>query len=238
MDLVYIVGLDDKHNHLELRYSLRSMEMHLDKISNLILVGECPSFLKDFFHIPAWDPYKYNPARNIYEKILAACRDERVSKNFLLCSDDYFILKDFITDSFPFFYASDLETESSLLSPTGTYKSHIDNTLALLKGKGLPTKYFNVHAPMIVDKELFSMIMPEFHWSIKKGYISKSLYCNAAGITGTPGTDIKIYTPKTKTAIQRKLKEAPYFSTNEFSINDPMKELLEELYPDPSKWEI
>lgn len=238
MDLVYIVGTDKVHDHLELRYSLRSMQKHLDNISNVIIVGECPAFLQNVFHVAVPDPYKYNGARNIYEKILAACNNIEVSPTFLLCSDDYFLTQDFITNEFPYYYNGTLEVETARLSPTSDYKVYIDATLQLLKEWNLPTKYFNVHAPMVVDKELFSMIMPEFDWTKKKGYISKSLYCNAAGIAGVQGADIKIHTPKTITAINRKIKDVPYFSTNEHSINDPMKSILQDLYPDRSKWEV
>ena len=238
MDLVYLVGEDKHHDHLELRYSIRSMVKHLDKISNLIVVGECPMFLKNVIHIPVPDAHKHNGARNIYEKILAACNDPRVSKNFLSNSDDYFLNKDFAADSFPCFFDGDLEQLNSKLGYDGGYKVYVENTLSVLKERKLSVLNFNVHAPMIINKERFSMIMPAFNWTIHKGYISKSLYANAAGITGTPATDIKIYTPKTRTALQRKLKDAPFYSTNEHAINEFMKDMLQELYPEKSKWEI
>lgn len=239
MDLIYVVGLDTKHDYLELRYSIRSMQKHLDNIGKLFIVGTMPSFVKDAIHIPAGDPHKNNDARNIYEKILAACSDPRVGKKSLYCSDDYFLHRDFSSETFPYFYEGDIITVNKRLSETGTYKPYVAATLKALQERNLPVKYFNVHCPIIYDKDLFKEIMPAFDWSVRFGYISKSLYCNALKIEGVPFAGFeKIGTPKTKTAIARRLEGLPFSSTNHHAINKEMIETLEELYPNKSKWEI
>lgn len=238
MDIVYILGKDLRHDYVELRYSIRSMVKHLDKVGKLIIVGECPEYLKGAIHIPAPDQHQHNTARNIYQKILAACDDRRVSGNFMCCSDDYFLLRDFTTEGFPYFYDDDLVALNKKLSPTSGYKAYIESTLKVLRAQSLPVLNYNVHVPIVYNKKLFKKLMPAFDWTVKKGYVAKSLYANAAGITGQPGRDIKIYTPKTKSAIGRKIAFAPYFSTNEYSINDEMKETLQELFPTPSRWEV
>jgi len=238
MDLIYIVGADLKHNHLELKYSIRSMQKHLDSIGKLFIVGEYPSFLNGAIHIPATDPHRHNDARNIYEKILLACNDRRVGKKSLYCSDDYFLNRNFNSSEFPYFYEGDIITVNNRVSATGTYKPYVQATLTALQQRNLPVKYFNVHSPIIYDKALFKKLMPDFDWSGKFGFIAKSLYGNAAGIEGVPVMDCKIRTPKTKTAIARYINDVPFFSTNHHAINKEMIETLEELYPVKSKWEI
>lgn len=238
MDLVYIVGRDPKHNYLELRYSIRSMARHLDKIGKLVIVGVCPPFLKNVIHIPVEDAHVYNPARNIYEKILAACNDRRVSASFLCCSDDYFLLRDFSSERFPYFYSENMPLLLRRTDSKGAYYAHLKNTMDVLQARNLQLRYFNVHAPIIYKKQLFKKVMAEYDWTIKKGYISKSLYCNSIGIEGDQTVDCKIFTPKTLTAIKRKLEGQQYFSINEYSLNDEMKIVLQDLYPFKSKWEL
>jgi hypothetical protein len=238
VDLVYIVGPGSSCDDQELRFSIRSMQKHLSGINKLVIVGHRPSFLNDLaIHIPADDQYADNPARNIYEKILLACRDSRVSAKFICASDDYFLLKDFQATTFPFFHCGDLSEMLGRLSPQNYYHWHVKNTYEALLGRGLPTLNFNVHAPVIYDKALYRFTMGAFNWNIKAGYISKSIYCNALRLPGIYLKDPKIHTPKMKAGIIRHARELPMFSTNEYSMNADMGEVLRELFPNYSRWE-
>lgn len=237
IDLVYIVGDGSKCDDLELRYSVRSMVKHLKGFRAVYIVGHLPCFLKGVIHVPCPDHFGFNKARNIYEKILAACRREDLSEKFICASDDHFLLKDFDAGTFPYFYHGTLWDTISKLSTASSYKVYVENTYKALAGANLPTVNYNLHCPIIYDKGLFSYCMARYDWTGKKGFLSKSLYANTMKMAGQLLRDLKIHTPKTKTAIYRKLKDATIFSTDEFSINADMKEVLQELYPNPSPWE-
>jgi hypothetical protein len=238
MDLVYIVGADPHHEHIELRYSIRSMFKYLNGFDRIIIVGQLPPFFQNVIHIPFEDKHRHNADRNIYEKILAACNHPGLSENFCCCSDDYFLLKSFDLTSLPFYYCGTLEETFKKLSKENYYRSHVEATYNILSDRNLPTLNFNTHFPIVYNKQTFIDCMSRYNWETKIGYISKSLYCNSLKIPGEYMTDSKIHTPKTKTAIDRKLQKVCFFSTNEFSVNEPLKEVWQALYPESSPVEL
>src|SRR5688572_15200101 len=105
MDLVYITG---PSSDVELIYSLRSMDKHLQGIDRLIIVGHAPDYIRDRVHIPADNPYEWNRAKNIYLKILRAAMDPDTSSEFIVCSDDYYLLTDYKAATFPYYHCGDL----------------------------------------------------------------------------------------------------------------------------------
>lgn len=238
MDVVYIVSRDAPDNHLELRYSIRSMAKHMGGIDRLIITGHCPPFVKPDIFIPVEDKYPANRARNIYEKVLAACNHESTSSCFIYCSDDIFLLKDFAASTFPFFQCGTLECALSNIGDMNYYKKYVKVTYDALVAAGHTTINFNTHSPIRYDKSLLPAVTSKYDWNIPKGYILKSLYCNTIGARPEYMADPKIHTPKTKTAIARKIRSWSMFSTNEFSFNAEMKETLQELFPEPSVWEM
>jgi hypothetical protein len=237
MDLVYTVS-KDVHDHVELRYSIRSMYKYLQKFEKTFIVGECPSFLKDVIHIPAEDGHKNNSARNIYEKILKACDHPDLSDHFFYCADDCFLLKPLKFKKYPYFRSGDLPSLIQLLSKTSLYKPYVISTYNVLCSRNLPTLNFDIHLPIVYNKHIYKEIMAGYNWNVTKGYTSKTLYCNSLKIPGTIMKDVKLHTPKTKTAIYRKITGEVFFSTHIHSINHYLLEVFKELYPDPSPIEI
>lgn len=237
MDVVYIVGNDKAHNHIELKYSIRSLYKYLDRIDRLFIVGVLPSFLRDVVHIPAIDRFPNNAGRNIYDKMIFACRHPELSAHFLCAADDHFLLKSFSLKRYPYFYIGGLWDTINALSKESKFKPYVEATFWALHERGLPTKNFNSHLPMVFQKDIFIELMDSFNWDLKKSMTVKGLYPNALKIPGVKISDCKIATPKTKTAIYRALAKNFFFSTNEHSINEAMLEVLEELYPNRSPWE-
>lgn len=240
MDVVYLVSPDLHHEHIELRYSIRSLVKHLIGLNRIFIVGHCPAFLKDVIHIPVGDPHKHNAARNIYEKILAACNDERVSEDFFCISDDHILNRRYSIDSFPVYYDEVYHTLPLLNARIGTkndYKPYVESTIKALEARGFPLVNYNVHTPMIYSKTVFKTFMSDYDWNTRKGYITKSLYANSLRLGAMQFKDCKIKSPKTATALDIIINNAQIFSTNEQSMNEPMKAKLQQMFPDPVKFE-
>lgn len=238
MDLLYIVGPDPTHNHTELRYSLRSMFKFLWKIDQVFIVGDRPDFLRDVVYIPMPNPHKHNAGRNIYEKIARACLHPDLSPHFWCAADDHFLLGPLSQKKYPYFHLGSMWDTIQRLGKTSKFKVYAEATFWALHNRGLPTKNFNSHLPMIFQKSIFTELMESFNWDLSKSYTVKGLYPNALRIPGVKIQDNKIHTSKTKPAIYRQLQRNFFFSTNEHSMNDAMKEVLKELYPSPSPCEI
>jgi hypothetical protein len=235
MDLVYITSAAGNEN--ELRYSIRSFYKHLKGFNRVVVCGHRPAFLKGVIYIPVEDPHRNNPARNIYEKILAVCQRDGITSDFICSSDDIFLMRDFEAPCFPYYFTGPMSEVFTKLSEKNYYKGHVKTTLDALTNTGKPSLYYNLHCPVVYNRQKFLQVMPAYDWTIKKGYISKSLYCNNVGVTGERADDCKIHTPKTSTAIRRKIEGKPFFSTNKHSFTAKMEEVLEQLFPIPSPWE-
>lgn len=236
IDLVYLYSAGS--DPTEIKYSARSFQKHLSGIGELFIVGDDPGIFKGFTHIPMGNIHGVNLARNIYEKIITACDHPNVSDHFICASDDYFLLHDYKAAELPFYHCGDFKQVLSGISDQNWYKVYVQVTYEALLEKDLTAKYFNIHFPILYDKDLFRTVMQLFDWDKRKSFISKSLYANSIGAEGEYMTDKKFHTPKTKTAILRQLLQRKFFSTNNGAMNEPMIEVLNELYPIASRWEI
>lgn len=242
IDLVYLYTVGSNTN--EIRYSLRSMQKHLKNIGKVYIVGDDPGIFSGVIYLPCENKWRHNGARNIYDKILTACQHPDLSDNFCCCSDDYFLLKYFDLENLPYFHCGNLSETIRRLpdkysnGDINPFKIHVINTYQALNANGLPTQNFNIHFPIVYNKEKYKEIMPAFDWEIGRGYISKSLYANSLKIEGEYMADSKIHAPKTKTAIYRCIKDRAAFSTNEHSMEPVMLGVMQELYPDSHPLEI
>lgn len=238
IDLVYIYKEDLQHEHFELRYSVRSMYKHLTGIRNLIIVGDDPGFLQGHIHIQHCYEENEDPAVDIAKKILKACADQRVSDRFLLCSDDHYLLEDYIANDFPYFQCGPLSQAISMMDERSQYRMYLTKTEQALQARNLPTQNFQVHSPVVYHKLLLPGVMKEYALTRKEPVLIKSIYCNTLKIEGQFHPDIKFKAAKDSEAgIFRKIGSAAVFSTNEHSLNEVMKRFMQRMYPHNSPWE-
>jgi hypothetical protein len=224
----------DTLNHVELRYSIRSMYKFLHKFDRIFIVGEKPVWIKNVIHIPVEDIHKNNSARNIYEKILKACRHPDLSDHFFYCADDCFLMRELPFKKYPYFYSGDLPKVIQRLGKTSYYKPYVISTYNALMSRKLPVLNFDIHLPIVYQKNIYQEVMASYDWEVPKGYTSKTLYANTLRMPGKLMKDVKFHTAKTKTAIYRKITGELFFSTHVHSINHFMLEVFRELYPLPS----
>lgn len=245
-DIVYLLGGGSLWKNNEMRYSLRSVEKHLSDVGKIFSIGHCPDFVKNIIHISIAD--KVNPnltkAENINNKIMAAIGDERVSDPFLVFSDDYFLNKSYSADSYPYFHRGPLLEGANKLSMTDLYKRVYGNTMGVLIKNNLPQKHFNVHAPIIYDKANAKQAFALADWNTQLGFMSKSLYCNFMKIEGEFQNDCKISTNMGIDEMRKLVDGKPFFSISDRALfrgrmlYSPLVKLLNELYPNKSRWEI
>lgn len=237
VDAVYIVGGISLWNDNELRYSLRSLEKHVTGIRNVYIVGRFPSFLNEYaIHIPYNDIHT-NKARNIMMKVYRASKDKRISQDFFFLNDDYFFVKNVHAPEYPFYYKCDLN-HTSKINASNEYGYHVRETLKYLKERSLPIKNFDTHKPILYNKRKLIQIVDNCTWPVKFGHILKSLYCNTLGIEGQFLVDTKINHPYFKSNLLKFVQQTPdLFSIGDLAINSSMKELMNELYPNKSKYE-
>lgn len=221
----------------ELRYALRSVEKHLTGYGDIFIIGYCPPWLQNVIHIPATDGDKiYEKERNIYSKILLACEDKRVSEDFLFMNDDHFLLQDFEAAKFPFYSYGFL---SDYLHRVDPYQQTLQNTFDLI-GDHL---FFDIHCPILYKKSNF-IAMNELSlvdWSKKWGCAIKTLYSyflsSIDGLRTESFPDLKICDPLSSNKIKELITMRPWFSMDNHAREGGIETVLQELYPNKSKYE-
>lgn len=223
MDIVYVLGNGSKYNNNEIRYSIRGVVKHIIGFSRIFIVGELPNFLiesSNLIHIPFRDEFNKQRCKqhNIKDKLLCACGDSRITDNFLFFNDDHFILNNFNANTFPYYCFSTLKNKH-FKAPPGGYKIAIKNSLDVLESSNKPTKYFDIHCPMRINKQSFRQVMGMYDWGTKDGYVIKSIYCNTLEIEGSQYSDLKFQLPYANS----KILETQTINKLWFSIGDNMQ---------------
>lgn len=188
ISVVYPLGKGSRAKDYEIRMSIRSLEKNVSGIKDIWVVGECPAWL-NVNHIPAMDPFDV-PDRNIMSKILKACDHPDITEDFLFMNDDHFILRPIDAHTLPYYYSEEMPSYIAKRGLDG-YGNRVNNSYELLKSKGLQTKYYDIHTPIVYNKTKFKEIMSGLDWNKHHGYVLKSLYANNLPITGTQQKDNK-----------------------------------------------
>lgn len=102
MDVVYILGNGSRAGNEEIKFSVRSLVKHMQDLGKIFVVGDVPVCLPGVVHIEAPDDME-KFWQNAYLKTALACKDERISEEFLLMNDDFFAVKDFLGADLPFY---------------------------------------------------------------------------------------------------------------------------------------
>lgn len=218
--------------NIELKYCLRSIEKHLSGVGDIFIIGHMPDWVTGCIHIPFdEDPRNRFRDRNIMNKMLAACKEERVSDDFLMVHDDHFLLKDYEASKFPHYHMGHMN------EGYGQYGMTKQNTKSLLSSI-VGFNNYDCHCPIVFNKQLFKRVA-EADWSIWYGYCLKTLYCVRNGIEGEYINDVKIRMPLKYDAIMSQISDWKWFSIGDRCFTEGgMKEVLQTLFPNKSKFEL
>lgn len=151
-DLIYILKADIDTE--ELKYSLRSVEKNFP-INRVWFVGGQPEGLEPDIRIPHKQvgSSKWEMIRSSMWK---AVNDERLSEDFFLFNDDFFVMEPVDTDSFRNFVDGTLERRIDELHSESGMNAYTRTLFKLeqeLKTMHEPTMNFDVHLPMLLNKE-------------------------------------------------------------------------------------
>lgn len=189
LDLVYILGKGSRWADNEIRFSLRSAEKYL-KFGKVFIIGDKPEWMTGVIHIKTTDS-ESNKLMNARKKYLIACKDKRISNQFILMNDDFFFLKDI--EKIENYSRGTLE-EMINKHPTKTgyyYKSLID-TKNKLYGLGFECPIdFEIHGPMVFDKEKLLTVIGIIGESKNHAYSLRSCYGNIAHLEPVKIMDFK-----------------------------------------------
>ena len=226
-DLIYILKADIDTE--ELKYSLRSVEKNFP-INRVWFVGGQPEGLEPDIRIPH-EQVGSSKWEMIRSSMWKAISDERLSEDFFLFNDDFFVMEPVDTDSFRNFVdgtlgrrIDELHSESGMNAYTRTlFKLEQE-----LKTMHEPTMNFDVHLPMLLNKEqvrstLYKCSSPQMRSAI--GNINR--------LSFVIHPDVKVYD----------LESVPvnetYLSTNEKTFNEGnVGRYIRETFKKKSRFEV
>lgn len=235
MDVCYLLGNGSTWFNLEIKYSIRSLLKHGANIDNIYIIGEKPDFLKyndGIYHIPFEE--LSHAQSNMWNKTLALCRDERISDEFLWMNDDHFFLTDFDCNEYPYYHMGQIRQKKYLESENGNpYFKIVHRSVTTYEKNSLPGLHFDVHTPMIINKNKFIDVYEFFKDYIEpiRGIILKSSYCNYYGIEGEEIDDLKIKARYDLGTLDRLTRNRHIFSTGLRAGNMALLEFMEAKYP-------
>lgn len=254
IDVVYVLGKGSNWGDNEIRYSIRSFKKHFKDLRNIVIVGECPAWLTGVIHLPVQDNLNVIKDSRMLLKIAEACRDTRVSDQFVFCTDDTFLNADLSFTDFegwhegPMMYDAerDLDDHRSVgerqkeMKPSDWFNFMYNTGEALLK-RGLPdNNYDRAHCPQPIDKKEFLQVLSK--WDIfTNQYTCSNLYLNSSTVfkgENIRGKNGKVYNPMSKEALRDYLEDKIVFNVNDHGLTDVVKDELQVIFPEISEYEL
>lgn len=238
MDILYILGNGSRWNNNEIKYSLRSLEKHGQNYDRVFITGEKPHFINDNI-IYNYCPDSHIPTITHFNKVLHTFKNTDISDNILLMYDDIFFKKSVDIEKYPYYYKREIPANYKV---NNFYTNALTFTRNLLLKLGKPIKDFDIHTPIIYNRQKFyemeKIVKQNFNFNNPKsvGVAVRSLYCNFHNIEGELKADLKISENLTELKIEQTLKNESVFSIANAIYNNMMK-YLAKTYPQKSKWE-
>lgn len=233
LDVVYILGTGSRWRNNEIRYSIRSVEMNLLCAGRIFVIGECPDFLSGVIHIPYPDKHK-NKQDNAREKYLVAANDERISDDFILMNDDFFVLEP--VESVPNYTLGTME-EMIRRHPTkgGYYYQSMIDTKKVIESFGIHDPLsFEVHAPIVFNKEKLKTVIMMV--GAEKAYSFRSCYGNIYAEENERVMDFKA--AGLVEFIHQITRNSDYLSISDSLVAErEFRDWIRRTFPKPSRYE-
>lgn len=224
MDCVYVCRPGDNE---ELRYSIRSVVKNLP-YDNLWLIGYKPSwYTGNFISVPNTT----TKFENIRLAIKTAAENDKISDDFILMNDDFFVIKhvQYVENLHGGLLIDKINRYRSMLG-SGRYITLLENTHKFLTKSGIKNPIdYDIHTPMVFNKDKLLQI-------INRRHFPRSLYGNIFNIGGTLTKDVKVYSENSLLRYEIN-SDSPYISTQDDSFDSLYNSLLKEMFPIPSKYE-
>lgn len=238
MDILIPVADHSTRSFSDLRYTLRSVHKYLKGFSRIFIIGKLPDFIREsdtLIHIPHKDNMRYCKEKRIMLKVQFACEESEISEEFLFMNDDYFFINDLNVPKIDYYCEQRLSNRILRRGRFDDYTISLVNTLNVLVLAGFETFHFDIHYPIIYNKKQFPIVMKNYNWELKLGYVVKSLYCNTLKIEGKYKKDCKLSSIHAKFNEEIK-KASDLFSTGNI-VPSFLANYIQKLYTEKSPYE-
>jgi hypothetical protein len=245
----YILANDPAGEYTELRYSLRSLEKHLNGLTGVVICGAKPSWLSDeAVHLP--HTQLGSKGFDQLDKVKMLSRHIR-PESWLYMNDDFFLTKDFDADSFPLFHQQRTLLERSieredevkgiqdahLKQRMSVYSTELKRTGEYLNRLGFPDNCYELHQPMPIRQPQLFFFCCSYLSREKEFHNPKSVYANMVNDNNRQVSRNGKMT-QFNAAKMKAIESIGYFSTNSKWLASGGLKYLEKHYPNKSKFEL
>lgn len=232
LDAVYVYKFDGSD---DVRYSLRTLQNIPH--GNVFFAGDRPSWAKNIMHVPR-KTRGQNRYRDVDYLLQMICKDPRISDDFILMNDDFFIMQSI--NELPNWYKGILinDYHKHAKMRNSVYTRSILKTDNFLKQKfniRVPRAY-NCHIPVVMNKakRLSVSVMLEQYYRRGEMMLPRVIYGNLFAFGGEQHDDIKYMGHDDNFA-----KGSPFLSTSENSFKvGKIGEYIRSKFPEKSIYEI
>jgi len=241
IDLVYVLGNGSKWNDNEIRFSLRSVQKNLKGVRNIYVVGECPAFLQNVIHVPAKDIFdpSVNADGNMTHKLLQACNLPQLSDNFLFMNDDFIIMQPMVAAEIPWMHKGDMKDRPEAFWKEQFYRHRLRRTFETLRDRMQTTLQYDYHAPMLMNKNDFRLVMQQYDYAEGIGLTFRSIYGNAMQLPAEHLTTQKktVYKNYTSAELVRLTENCGFLGYNDQGLNRSLIYFLWKNFQEQSNFE-
>ena len=228
MDAVYFVKEGAKNP--ELIYSVRSLCKNLP-FRKLWFIGGCPEgILPDVAH--SFNRISNIKTRNTSEMFKLVCKIDNISDDFIFFNDDFYIMQPMT--ELPARYWKTLDEKIELMHKiygSTRWSGLLEIASDALKAKQCTTYNFELHAPMVFNKEKLERVIKKFPGVPCK----RSLYGNYYKLyeNGLEKPDGKVH------RLDIELMNVDIISSDDQSFKEgAVGRQIRAAFPEPSKYEI
>lgn len=218
MDCVYICRVGENE---ELRYSIRSVEKYLPNHDIWVVGGKPNWYIGNYIEVEDTG----NKFQNINKCYKAIIDDERISNDFIVMNDDFFILSPKNNFNYYSGYLKDKIINHVQINGISPYSRALRTAIEALKKRGIkePLNY-DIHTPMTLNKAKLAQV-------IDLSLAPRSVYGNIFISNGLNIEDVKIYKHTSDINLN-----GDFISTEDNSFR-LIQEKIMALFPSPSRLE-
>lgn len=176
-------------NTEELRYALRSLKNITH--DGVFLLGDKPDWVTNVIHIPR--QHQKSRYKDVSTMIENVCRDDRLSDDFILMNDDFFIMEPM--EELPKWYKGSLRDDHLKHAATqrhSTYTRSLNTTDLFLRRRGIrQPKAYNCHIPVVMNKQKRLQVAELIRSVRHETILPRVVYGNIFDDTGIQHPDCK-----------------------------------------------
>ena len=226
-DIVYVLKNSVVPN--EIRYSLRSVEKNFP-YNKIWFYGGKPGGIEPDYYVSHRQEglSKYSRAIKTWEQVV---NNNNITEDFWVFNDDFFILNK-VSECPPMYYGDLMDYALRIERKHGTsskYTLLLRNTYDYLKSKGYSTLNYELHVPMLVNREKLKPLLNET-------VLFRSVYGNTYSIGGIEVPDVKIF--GRRESVNSNIHHT-FLSTSDKSYNEGLiGDYVRNYFSTPSKYEV